>query len=1388
MKNNQTMINHYPNTLLFSFTKIVKSCLGFAQAIGLALFLFIFLSPPWARATDQLVNTATEVSSGFANGSLSPFWICTTDSRNNPFAANIAGQNCAGFSWHQQYYDGTRNTKGTELCSSLAIYKEAWYGFYLYVPSSGYPTDKETGIAQFFQNGSCSSWAAILTIKNNDLYIQRRAACVNQNFDLVAANIPRDVWIPIVIHWVASHVGAGQFQIWYNWAPQNSPTYNAQGINFGFGDWNADDTLAAGNSQGLKLGQYDYDNSNYTPGEVRTLFYANVSQIVGNPAGVFNYITTPLVGGPPPAPPAAPTGLAATAGNGLSFLNWATAANYPAGYNVKRSTSNGGPYTTLAFTTQTNYVDLGLTNGTTYYYVVSATNGAGASANSTQVSATPLAGPPGNTTVLIDVDINSGATTQTGAAVLGTAGDVWNGVTGNTSNLKNSTNTTLTGVGFFLSGNSGLNDNTGGVATMDAATTPLMRDCAYGANTTFTTGINGLDAYIGFTYTLVVYAAIGDPNQGSRLTLSGATGGNSATRQTTTGASRSLTNTPPNGGLGVAYQVFIGTITNSTLTITDNNNGQTPYGGVNGLQLQIVVPPDPSFLVQPVSHTTVVGQTTTFSATPVGTSPFSYQWQATNSAIGGFTNLVNGGQIAGANTNVLTIFNVSTNNALGYQLVVTNSVGSTTSSVASLTVNPGFLVNVDIGGTANVQTGAAVLGAAGDIWNGVTASTGTIKDSTGTILSGVGYAVAGYTGFNDQPGGSPHALMDAATTPLMRDCVFGQNATFTVSLTGLNAYLNNTITLVVYGSVGDPNQGDNLTLSGATGGNTSSMLTTTGASRSLTNSPPNGGLGVAYQVFNGKLTSGTLTITCANNGNTFGGVNGLQLLLVPTDPSILIQPTSRSVAAGQPTTFSVTPSGTSPFSYQWQATNNLNGFTNLVNGGQFAGVNTNVLTISNVTSNNALVYQVIVSNSSGVVTSSPAILKVLPPVLLVNVQYRGSANNPFGTYGLGQGTPYSGPAVLGSAGDIWNQEQIGYYYNGSPNPFLNAVPLVDSGNNASSLTLTLGFQSIIQGAALAGTATDAVTTNLMSGSIFIFTYSGAAGAGNAATTHTIGGLSGYAGVTANLVVYAAAPSPRTEQIAITGGVSGGNSGSTLTTSSSSRQISAGAGVAYQMFTNLTLTGSNLVFTVNETGAAANVNAGFVNGFQLQIGNQSPSVKTNAYLNSLSLSPAVTFAPVFASNVFSYAATTAYGVNPTVTVINGDLTATNQLIYSGTTNLLASGGSSAPLVLTLGGTNVVAVQVTAQDGVTKQTYAVNILQQPSQTKPVLTNSLSGGTVTLSWAGDHLGYRLLVQTNNLNLGVSSNPNDWATVPGSTVINATNILIAPTNSAGFYRLVYP
>lgn len=99
--------------------------------------------------------------------------------------------------------------------------------------------------------------------------------------------------------------------------------------------------------------------------------------------------------------PAAPTGLTATSGNAKVSLSWSASAGAST-YNVKRAATSGGPYTTVgAGVNGTSYTDQGLTNGTVYYYAVSAANSAGESANSAAVSATPSGGstPTGNLVV-----------------------------------------------------------------------------------------------------------------------------------------------------------------------------------------------------------------------------------------------------------------------------------------------------------------------------------------------------------------------------------------------------------------------------------------------------------------------------------------------------------------------------------------------------------------------------------------------------------------------------------------------------------------------------------------------------------------------------------------------------------------------------------------------------------------------------------------------------------------------------------------------------------------------------------------------------------------------------------------------------------------------------
>ena len=132
---------------------------------------------------------------------------------------------------------------------------------------------------------------------------------------------------------------------------------------------------------GTATSSLDYlEDSNWNYGEAVSSLLYGANAI---PALTFADVTI--------APPAA-TLLTATAGNGQVALAWTAAAGATA-YNVKRATTNGGPYTLIGTVAGTSYTDTAVTSGTTYYYVTSATttvNGTvGESPESNQASAMP---------------------------------------------------------------------------------------------------------------------------------------------------------------------------------------------------------------------------------------------------------------------------------------------------------------------------------------------------------------------------------------------------------------------------------------------------------------------------------------------------------------------------------------------------------------------------------------------------------------------------------------------------------------------------------------------------------------------------------------------------------------------------------------------------------------------------------------------------------------------------------------------------------------------------------------------------------------------------------------------------------------------------------------
>lgn len=109
--------------------------------------------------------------------------------------------------------------------------------------------------------------------------------------------------------------------------------------------------------------------------------------------------------------PSTPGGLNAAPGDGKVGLTWA-APSSATSYKIKRASSSGGPFTQIATSTFAGYTNVGLQNGTTYYFAVSAVNSSGESANSAAVGAKPVA--PSSTVASVSVSPATGSSITSG--------------------------------------------------------------------------------------------------------------------------------------------------------------------------------------------------------------------------------------------------------------------------------------------------------------------------------------------------------------------------------------------------------------------------------------------------------------------------------------------------------------------------------------------------------------------------------------------------------------------------------------------------------------------------------------------------------------------------------------------------------------------------------------------------------------------------------------------------------------------------------------------------------------------------------------------------------------------------------------------------------------
>jgi uncharacterized repeat protein (TIGR03803 family) len=190
----------------------------------------------------------------------------------------------------------------------------------------------------------------------------------------------------------------------------------------------------------------------------------------------------------------------------------------------------------------------------------------------------------------------------------------------------------------------------------------------------------------------------------------------------------------------------------------------------------------PTITTQPASKTVTAGQSASFTVVASGTAPLSYQWKLGSS------------NISGATSATYTISATTTASAGSYTVVVTNSAGSKTSNVATLTVNKAAQAAVTITsastvayGTAYTATATGGSGTGAIVWTlatGSTAAGAAINASTGVVtFTGTGKVV-----FNAYRAADASYNQSATTANFTLTVGKGTQAVLTVNSSATVAY------------------------------------------------------------------------------------------------------------------------------------------------------------------------------------------------------------------------------------------------------------------------------------------------------------------------------------------------------------------------------------------------------------------------------------------------------------------------------------------------------------------------------------------------------------------------------------------------------------------------